>query len=174
MQVLRQYSIAMGLGQKRSKPRRGPKPKLGTEGEDVVKDDAGRVKLVVPARFGLGTVKGAAYKVLQDIGPEGLSITEIARRIQEQGLRDLTTSKTPEVWPLAFSESCCACYHSLPVDTEPVVAVVQVTSKVISAPGSSSIVARPRGCGMTGKLLLSWLLAALMKFYLPGHCCTVA
>lgn len=87
----------MGLGQKRQKPRRGTKPKLGTEGEDVVKDEAGLVTLVVPARFGLGTVKGAAYKVLQDVGPEGLSITEIARRIQEQGLRDLTTSKTPEV-----------------------------------------------------------------------------
>lgn len=91
----------MGLGQKRPKPRQGPKPKLGTEGEDVVKDDAGRVTLVVPARFGLGTVKGAAYKVLQDVGPEGLSITEIARRIQEQGLRDLTTSKTPEVCGLS-------------------------------------------------------------------------
>lgn len=97
LQVLRQYSIAMGLGQKRPKPRRGTKPKLGTEGEDVVTDDAGHMTLVVPARFGLGTVKGAAYKVLQDVGPEGLSITEIARRIQEQGLRDLTTSKTPEV-----------------------------------------------------------------------------
>ncbi|KAL3160990.1 hypothetical protein ABBQ38_009379 [Trebouxia sp. C0009 RCD-2024] len=95
-EVLRQYSIAMGLGQKRPKPRRGTKPKLGTEGEDVVKDDAGHTTLVVPARFGLGTVKGAAYKVLQDVGPEGLSITEIALRIQEQGLRDLTTSKTPE------------------------------------------------------------------------------
>lgn len=112
LQVLRQYSIAMGLGQKRPKPRRGTKPKLGTEGEDVVKDDAGQTTLVVPARFGLGTVKGAAYKVLQDVGPEGLSITEIARRIQEQGLRDLTTSKTPEVRPFALCSSCLQC-HSL-------------------------------------------------------------
>ena len=88
----------MGLGQKRPKPKReGTKPKLGTEGEDVVKDEAGRTALVVPARFGLGTVKGAAHKVLQEVGPEGLSIAEIAARIQEQGLRDLTTSKTPEV-----------------------------------------------------------------------------
>ncbi len=89
----------MGLGQKRPKPGRQPrrKPKMGTEGEDIVKDEAGRVTLVAPTRFGLGTVKGAAYKVLQDVGPEGLAIPEIARRIQEQGLRDLTTSKTPEV-----------------------------------------------------------------------------
>ena len=106
LQVLRQYSIAMGLGQKRPKPKRGTKPKLGTEGEDIVKDEAGHVTLVAPARFGLGTVKGAAYKVLQDVGPEGLTITEIARRIQEQGLRDLTTSKTPEV-----SMLCCCPYN---------------------------------------------------------------
>lgn len=106
----------MGLGQKRQKPRRGAKPKLGTEGEDVVKDEAGHVTLVVPARFGLGTVKGAAYKVLQDVGPEGLSITDIARRIQQQGLRDLTTSKTPEVcacWHQQCLDSSCACLPEL-------------------------------------------------------------
>lgn len=97
-EILRQYSIAMGLGQKRPKPKEKQerKTKLGTEGEDVVKDESGQVTLVAPARFGLGTVKGAAYKVLQDVGPEGLTIAEIARRIQEQGLRDLSTSKTPE------------------------------------------------------------------------------
>ena len=91
----------MGLGQKRPKPQKEGKQerktKLGIEGEDVVKDESGQVTLVAPARFGLGTVKGAAYKVLQDVGPEGLTIAEIARRIQEQGLRDLSTSKTPEV-----------------------------------------------------------------------------
>ena len=97
---MRQYGIAAGLGgQKRPKPKKeGTKPKLGTEGEDVITDDAGRVTLVAPARFGLGTVKGAAYKVLQEVGPEGLTITEIAKRIQKSGLRDLRTSKTPEVY----------------------------------------------------------------------------
>ena len=108
-QVMRQYGIAAGLGgQKRPKPKKeGTKPKLGTEGEDIITDDAGRVTLVAPARFGLGTVKGAAYKVLQEVGPEGLTITEIAKRIQKSGLRDLRTSKTPEVsvlpacWPAA-------------------------------------------------------------------------
>lgn len=96
---MRQYGIAAGLGgRKRTKPKKeGTKPKLGTEGEDVITDDAGRVTLVAPARFGLGTVKGAAYKVLQEVGPEGLTITEIAKRIQKSGLRDLRTSKTPEV-----------------------------------------------------------------------------
>lgn len=32
-----------------------------------------------------------------DQGPNGLNIAEIARRIQRSGLRDLSTSKTPEV-----------------------------------------------------------------------------
>lgn len=39
-------------------------------------------------------------QVLAEIGPEGLSIGEIARRIQQSGLRDLRTSKTPEVCSL--------------------------------------------------------------------------
>ena len=110
----------MGLGQKRPKPKEKQerKTKLGTEGEDVVKDESGQVTLVAPARFGLGTVKGAAYKVLQDVGPEGLTIAEIARRIQEQGLRDLSTSKTPEVhfWAavgLLFRVVLCAWTRSL-------------------------------------------------------------
>lgn len=96
---MRQYGIAAGLGQKRSKPKKdaSSKAKLGTEGEDIITDESGRVTLVAPSRFGLGTVKGAAYKVLQEVGPEGLTITEIAKRIQDSGLRDLRTSKTPEV-----------------------------------------------------------------------------
>lgn len=38
-------------------------------------------------------------QVLAEAGPVGLSIAEIARRIQRSGLRDLRTSKTPEVSP---------------------------------------------------------------------------
>ncbi len=34
--------------------------------------------------------------MLAEAGPVGLSIAEIARRIQRSGLRDLRTSKTPE------------------------------------------------------------------------------
>jgi len=36
-------------------------------------------------------------QVLAEMGPEGMSIGEIARSIQLSGLRDLRTSKTPEV-----------------------------------------------------------------------------
>ena len=45
------------------------------------------------------TVKGAAWIVLEHCGPQGLSIQEIAKRIQASGLRDLRSSKTPEVCP---------------------------------------------------------------------------
>lgn len=43
-----------------------------------------------------GTVKFAAFHVLSLEGGNGLNILEVADRIQKSGLRDLTTSKTPE------------------------------------------------------------------------------
>ncbi|KAL9252121.1 Homeobox-DDT domain protein RLT2-like protein [Drosera capensis] len=43
-----------------------------------------------------GTVKFAAFHVLSLEGRNGLNILEVADRIQKSGLRDLTTSKTPE------------------------------------------------------------------------------
>ncbi|KAL2640670.1 hypothetical protein AAZV13_06G245200 [Glycine max] len=43
-----------------------------------------------------GTVKFAAFHVLSLEGSKGLNILEVADKIQKSGLRDLTTSKTPE------------------------------------------------------------------------------
>ncbi|KAF5474449.1 hypothetical protein F2P56_006347 [Juglans regia] len=43
-----------------------------------------------------GTVKFAAFHVLSLEGSEGLTVLELADKIQKSGLRDLTTSKTPE------------------------------------------------------------------------------
>ncbi|XP_027345638.1 homeobox-DDT domain protein RLT2 isoform X2 [Abrus precatorius] len=43
-----------------------------------------------------GTVKFAAFHVLSLEGSKGLNILEVAEKIQKSGLRDLTTSKTPE------------------------------------------------------------------------------
>ncbi|XP_031105790.1 homeobox-DDT domain protein RLT2 [Ipomoea triloba] len=43
-----------------------------------------------------GTVKFAAFHVLSFEGSKGLTILDVAERIQASGLRDLTTSKTPE------------------------------------------------------------------------------
>ena len=74
------------------------KPRLGADGEDTYKDAEGVEHPKLPSRFTVTTVKGAAWIVLEHSGPQGLSIQEIARRIQASGLRDLRTSKTPEVW----------------------------------------------------------------------------
>lgn len=43
-----------------------------------------------------GTVKFAAFHVLSLEGSEGLTVLELAEKIQRSGLRDLSTSKTPE------------------------------------------------------------------------------
>ncbi|CAK7350538.1 unnamed protein product [Dovyalis caffra] len=43
-----------------------------------------------------GTVKFAAFHVLSLEGGKGLTVLELADKIQKSGLRDLTTSKTPE------------------------------------------------------------------------------
>ncbi|KAK4784544.1 hypothetical protein SAY86_018912 [Trapa natans] len=43
-----------------------------------------------------GTVKFAAFHILSLEGGDGLNILEVADRIQKSGLRDLSTSKTPE------------------------------------------------------------------------------
>ncbi|KAL5571100.1 hypothetical protein UlMin_020697 [Ulmus minor] len=43
-----------------------------------------------------GTVKFAAFHVLSLEGSKGLTILEVADRIQKSGLRDLSTSRTPE------------------------------------------------------------------------------
>uniref|UniRef100_M4EY35 Homeobox domain-containing protein n=1 Tax=Brassica campestris TaxID=3711 RepID=M4EY35_BRACM len=43
-----------------------------------------------------GTVKFAAFHVLSIEGEKGLTILDVAEKIQKSGLRDLTTSRTPE------------------------------------------------------------------------------
>ncbi|XP_024520101.1 homeobox-DDT domain protein RLT1 isoform X3 [Selaginella moellendorffii] len=43
-----------------------------------------------------GTVKFAAFQVLSVEGSKGLTILEVVDRVQKAGLRDLSTSKTPE------------------------------------------------------------------------------
>ncbi len=96
-EVLRQWGIVAGLGPKRAKPKREVKPKIGEDGEDVVDDKNGQLILRMPVRFDPGSVKGAAWQVLENVGPEGITINQIAREIQNQNLRNLRTSKTPEV-----------------------------------------------------------------------------
>jgi hypothetical protein len=56
-----------GAGPKRVKPQRGGKPKVGVEGEDVAYSESGDIYLRMPARFGVGTMKAAAWLVSADL-----------------------------------------------------------------------------------------------------------
>ena len=62
-EVFRQLAIVWGLGPKRPKPKKEVKPKMGTDGEDVYADETGSLRLKLPPRFGIGTVKAAAWAV---------------------------------------------------------------------------------------------------------------
>lgn len=95
-EVMRQFGIVAGVGGKRPRPKKDIKPKLGVEGEDVVEGEGEALKLKLPSRLGVGTVKAAAWRVLSEVDYRGIPIAEIARRIQLKGYRDLRTSKTPE------------------------------------------------------------------------------
>ncbi|KAG2450131.1 hypothetical protein HYH02_000234 [Chlamydomonas schloesseri] len=103
-EVLRQVAIVWGRGRARPAVRRpaqdlskGPRIQ-GMEGEDVLDDGAtgGSLKLRMPQRYTHGTVKAAAWQVLANVGPNGLSVGDLVRRIQKQGLREMRSSKTPE------------------------------------------------------------------------------
>ncbi|GAV74076.1 Homeobox domain-containing protein/DDT domain-containing protein [Cephalotus follicularis] len=115
-EILRQFSLSSGFG---------PQLKKGTieqrylrddnesnDGEDVISNlrNGAAVENAVAImqergfsnprrsrhRLTPGTVKFAAFHVLSCEGSKGLTILEVAEKIQKSGLRDLTTSKTPE------------------------------------------------------------------------------
>ncbi|KAI4319771.1 hypothetical protein MLD38_033331 [Melastoma candidum] len=116
-EILRQLALSAGFGPK-IKKRNTDQPYLPDDNDEV---DDGR-HVISTLRNGVaaenafakmqerglsslrrsrhrltpGTVKFAAFHVLSLEGDEGLSILEVADRIQKYGLRDLTTSKTPE------------------------------------------------------------------------------
>ncbi len=71
-EVLRQVAIIAGAGPKRVKPQREVKSKMGVEGEDVVQGEGGEISLRMPARFGGGTMKAAAWLV-RNLPPSNLS-----------------------------------------------------------------------------------------------------
>lgn len=90
-----------GAGGKSSKgPARAVAPKgaVGYEGEDVVSGwtGDGPLKLLLPLRFGETTWMAAAWKILSEVGVEGLPVTEIVRRITERGYRNISGSKNPD------------------------------------------------------------------------------
>ncbi|XP_050380666.1 homeobox-DDT domain protein RLT2 isoform X2 [Argentina anserina] len=115
-EILRQFAVSEGFGPQLKK--RAFEPSVlheENEGDDV-KDIISNLRNGVAAKnaFAImqergfsnprksrhlltpGTVKFAAFHVLSLEGSKGLNILEVADRIQKSGLRDLTTSKTPE------------------------------------------------------------------------------
>ncbi|KAK4410941.1 Homeobox-DDT domain protein RLT1 [Sesamum angolense] len=70
-----------------------------------------------------GTVKFGAYHVLALEGSKGLNVIELAEKIQKSGLRDFTTSKTPEACisvalsrdPVLFERIAPSTYYVRPV-----------------------------------------------------------
>lgn len=115
-EILRQFALSAGFGPKlkKDKAKRSclPENDEGKGCEDVITmlrngsaaENAATlmqekgVHLQRKSRHRLtpGTVKFAAYHVLCLEGSKGLNVLELAEKIQKTGLRDLTTSKTPD------------------------------------------------------------------------------
>ncbi|CAN4103280.1 unnamed protein product [Withania somnifera] len=115
-EILRQFALSAGFGPKLKKQSVEPAyPRDENEcnnGADIIKNLRSGVaaeKAVAKMqergfsnlrrsrhRLTPGTVKFAAFHILSLEGSKGLNILEVAEKIQKSGLRDLTTSKTPE------------------------------------------------------------------------------
>ncbi|XP_055805776.1 homeobox-DDT domain protein RLT1 [Solanum dulcamara] len=114
-EVLRQFALSAGFGPplKKKRERSCLNDSEETKGcEDIVSNlRSGSAALNAVSimqekgfmsqrksrhRLTPGTVKFAAYHVLALEGDKGLNVLDIAERIQKSGLRDLSTSKTPE------------------------------------------------------------------------------
>lgn len=114
-EILRQFALSDGFGPKLKKDVKQaslPDENEGNDSANIISDlrsgIAAENALAKMRRRGIsnlgrsrhrltpGTVKFAAFHVLSLEGSNGLSILEVAEKIQKSGLRDLTTSKTPE------------------------------------------------------------------------------
>ncbi|XP_022764115.1 homeobox-DDT domain protein RLT2 isoform X2 [Durio zibethinus] len=115
-EILRQFALSAGFGPQLKK-RNIDQAYLcdeneGNDGEDIITNlrngAAAENAVAIMQERGFsnprrsrhrltpGTVKFAAFHVLSIEGSKGLTILEVAEKIQKSGLRDLTTSKTPE------------------------------------------------------------------------------
>ncbi|XWS54133.1 hypothetical protein CRYUN_Cryun10bG0062400 [Craigia yunnanensis] len=115
-EILRQFALSAGFGPQLKK-RNVEQPYLrdeneGNDGKDIItnlRNGATAENAVAimqergfsnPCRsrhrLTPGTVKFAAFHVLSLEGSKGLAILEVVEKIQKSGLRDLSTSKTPE------------------------------------------------------------------------------
>ncbi|XVE66156.1 hypothetical protein DITRI_Ditri08aG0057700 [Diplodiscus trichospermus] len=115
-EILRQFALCAGFGPQLKK-RNIEQAYLrdeneGNDGEDIITNlrngAAAENAVAIMQERGFsnprrsrhrltpGTVKFAAFHVLSLEGSNGLTILEVAEKIQKSGLRDLKTSKTPE------------------------------------------------------------------------------
>lgn len=85
-QILRQIAVVCGLGRRRPRTKGqaaagasgADASGLGAEGEgeaETVPATGVTLKLKPPSTFGPESIKSAAWHVLREIGPEGLSVT---------------------------------------------------------------------------------------------------
>ncbi|KAL2524213.1 homeobox-1 [Abeliophyllum distichum] len=108
-EILRQFALSAGFGphlMKKSVERarnKGCEDAVSTlrngsaaENAVAIMQEKGTLQRRTRHRLTPGTVKFAAYHVLALEGSKGLNVIELADKIQKSGLRDLTTSKTPE------------------------------------------------------------------------------
>ncbi|KAI3823950.1 hypothetical protein L1987_05396 [Smallanthus sonchifolius] len=115
-EVLRQFALSAGFGPKlkKDKARRPSLPendevkgcedvitmlRNGSAAENaaiLMQGKGTRLQKKSRHRMTPGTLKFAAYHVLCLEGSKGLNVLELAEKIQKLGLRDLTTSKTPD------------------------------------------------------------------------------
>ncbi|KAJ4847083.1 hypothetical protein Tsubulata_040919 [Turnera subulata] len=115
-EILRQFGLSAGLGPQLRKKNADQgylyDENEGKDGKDVIANLRNGVAVENAVaimhergfsnqrrsrhRLTPGTVKFAAFHVLSLEGSQGLTILEVADKIQKSGLRDLTTSKTPE------------------------------------------------------------------------------
>ncbi|KAJ0797032.1 putative transcription factor & chromatin remodeling DDT family [Helianthus annuus] len=115
-EILRQFALSAGFGPKLKKDEvkhpRLPETDESKGCEDVImmlrngsaaenaatlmQGKGSRLQKKSRNRMTPGTVKFAAYHVLCLEGSTGLNVLELAKKIQKTGLRDLTTSKTPD------------------------------------------------------------------------------
>ncbi|XP_061355040.1 homeobox-DDT domain protein RLT2-like isoform X2 [Gastrolobium bilobum] len=115
-EILRQFALSAGFGPQMKKQNIDQvhpcNNNEGNDGRDIISrlrsGAAAKNAVAIMQEKGLsnprrsrhrltpGTVKFAAFHVLSVEGSNGLNILEVANKIQKSGLRDLTTSKTPE------------------------------------------------------------------------------
>ncbi|XP_076913172.1 homeobox-DDT domain protein RLT2-like [Bidens hawaiensis] len=114
-EILRQFALSAGYGPKltkRSADQAHPREENeGVSGGDIISNlrsgaaaenafaimqERGFSNKRSRHRLTPGTVKYAAFHILSLEDSNGLSILDVAEKIQKSGLRDLTTSKTPE------------------------------------------------------------------------------